>query len=78
LYDFSIGGGVLLGERLIFDDKRGPLIPLCWSLIMRAISDGRESSGLEYKQLLEKHGFKDVQVKYTQTNLMDAVFAFKP
>ncbi|XP_031573604.1 acetylserotonin O-methyltransferase-like [Actinia tenebrosa] len=72
------GGGVLLGERLIYDDRNGPMTPVYWSLIMRCISDGRESSGLDYKRLLEKHGFKDVQVKYTHSNLLDAVLAIKP
>jgi acetylserotonin N-methyltransferase len=72
------GGGILLGELLLFDDKSGPLTSQLRSLIMLTICDGRERSGLEYKQLLEKHGFKDVQVKFTQTNSLDAVLAIKP
>ncbi|XP_031554554.1 acetylserotonin O-methyltransferase-like [Actinia tenebrosa] len=72
------GGGVLIGEVLLYDDKLGPLYSQYMSLVMLLAFDGRERSGLEYKQLLEKHGFKDVQWKYTHTNSLDAVLAIKP
>ena len=75
IYNFSIenssiniplqflGGGLLICELILNEDKSGPVFPLLQSLNMLVATGGRERTASEYKQLLEKHGFVDVQVK---------------
>ena len=77
---FTSGGGILIGELLLNDDKSGPFFPITYDLTMLVIcgQGARERSGLEYKQLLEKHGFEQVQYKVTGSNSLDAVIAIKP
>ncbi|CAH3153928.1 unnamed protein product [Porites lobata] len=70
------GGGLLICERILNEDKRGPLPTLIYSLLMLVSTGGKERSAREYKHLLEKHGFIDVQAKrvyFTQ----DAIFCRK-
>ena len=80
IYTSSIGGAILIGELLLNDDKSGPLEVqyMTMSMLLWCGECARERSGLEYKQLLEKHGFKNIQMKNTGTNIMDAIIAFKP
>ena len=73
---FFSGGGLLICERILNEDKRGPLPSLIYSLLMLVSTGGKERSVPEYKHLLEKHGFIDVQAKrvyFTQ----DAIFCRK-
>ncbi|CAH3184860.1 unnamed protein product [Porites lobata] len=68
------GGGLLICERILNEDKRGPT--LIFSLLMLVSTGGKERSAPEFKHLLEKHGFIDVQAKrvyFTQ----DAIFCRK-
>jgi len=70
----------LIGELLLDNDKTGPFFSTTYDLLMLVIcdKDAKERSGLEYKELLEKHGFHQVQYKVTGSDSLDAVFAVKP
>ncbi|NWU96505.1 ASML protein, partial [Upupa epops] len=67
-------GSALLVAEIVLDEWRThPSRAVLQSLSM---TEGKQRSGSEYKQLLEKYGFTNVQVKITG-NLLDAVFCFK-
>ncbi|XP_068720759.1 acetylserotonin O-methyltransferase-like [Montipora capricornis] len=72
------GGGLLVVELTLDDDKTGPLKALLQSLLVLVIAKGKERSGKEYKELLGKHGFVDVQIKRLDSkSWMDAIFCRK-
>jgi len=74
----TIGGGLLIGERLLNEDKSGPKDALLLSLNMLVITEGKERTVTEYKQLLEKHGFVDFQAKQLESTLgLDAILCRK-
>ena len=64
-----VGGGLLICESILNEDKSGPLFPLLRSLHMLMQTGGKERTASEYKQPLEKHGFVDVQVKQVHPNM---------
>ena len=67
----TIGGGLLISERLLND-------ALLLSLNMLVITEGKERTVTEYKQLLEKHGFVDFQAKQLESTLgLDAILCRK-
>ncbi|XP_063161109.1 probable bifunctional dTTP/UTP pyrophosphatase/methyltransferase protein [Candoia aspera] len=67
-------GTALLIAEIILDEKRiNPVRAVFQSLSM---TEGKERSALEYKQLLEEHGFTDVQIK-TTGNLLDVILCSK-
>lgn len=70
------GGAVLVAEKLIAEDRSGPLSAHLQSLSMLIVTEGKERSLSEYIALLEEAGFVDVQGKRTGTYL-DAVLARK-
>ncbi|NWU96502.1 ASMT methyltransferase, partial [Upupa epops] len=70
------GGGVLLGESLLNEDKSGPLETQLHSLNMLVQTEGRERTAAEYRRLLEAAGFRELQVKRTG-KLYDAVLGRK-
>lgn len=70
------GGGLLIGEKLLTEDKTGPVPALMQSLNMLVCTEGRERSLGEYRALLEAAGFSDVQGRVTGAPL-DAVLAIK-
>ncbi len=70
------GGGILLAEKLIEEDRRGPLGAMMQSLNMLVCAEGRERSLSEYTELLHAAGFDQVQGKHIGLYL-DAVFAVK-
>ncbi|NXO04709.1 ASMT methyltransferase, partial [Rhinopomastus cyanomelas] len=70
------GGGVLLGESLLNEDKSGPLETQLHSLNMLVQTEGRERTAAEYSRLLEAAGFSGIQVKRTG-KLYDAVLGRK-
>lgn len=70
------GGGVLIAERLLLDDKAGPRSAQMQSLNMLVCTEGKERSLLEYEVLLHQAGFSDVQGCRTGSTL-DAVLAVK-
>ncbi len=71
------GGGLLIAERLLDEDKRGPVSAQLQSLNMLVITEGKERTLSEYKRLLEEAGFRDVQGKRTGSTL-DALLCRKP
>ncbi len=71
------GGGLLIAEKLLAEDKSGPVPALMQSLNMLVCTEGRERTLREYRALLEAAGFRDVQGRLTGAPL-DAVLALKP
>lgn len=70
------GGGLLIAERLLNDDKTGPLKGQLQSLNMLVCTEGKERNAAEYRALLLEAGFKDVQARETGS-VVDAVLAIK-
>jgi acetylserotonin N-methyltransferase len=71
------GGGLLVAEILLDDDKWGPVDGHMQSMNMLVCTEGRERSLAEYQALLEAAGFVRVQGRRTGAPL-DAVLARKP
>lgn len=71
------GGGILLAEKLLNEDKAGPMSAQLQSLNMLVCTEGRERTLGEYRALLEAAEFSSVEGKITGAPL-DAVFARKP
>jgi acetylserotonin O-methyltransferase len=69
-------GGLLISEKLLDEDKSGPLHVLMQSLNMLICTEGRERTLEEYTELLREAGFSGVAGKRTGTPL-DAIFATK-
>ncbi|KAM6140650.1 putative bifunctional dTTP/UTP pyrophosphatase/methyltransferase protein isoform 3-T3 [Pterocles gutturalis] len=67
------GSALLVAEIVLDEQKTHPPRAVLQSLSM---TEGKQRSGSEYKQLLEKYGFTDVQIKITG-NFLDAVLSFK-
>ncbi|KFO55818.1 N-acetylserotonin O-methyltransferase-like, partial [Corvus brachyrhynchos] len=67
------GNALLVAETVLDEQKTHPSVAVLQSLSM---TEGKQRSGSEYKQLLEKYGFTDVQIKITG-NLLDVVLCFK-
>ncbi|XP_060622865.2 acetylserotonin O-methyltransferase-like [Anolis sagrei] len=57
------GGGVLVVEQLLNEDRSGPLSASLYSLLMLVFLEGKERTASEYNALLHGAGFKDVQFK---------------
>lgn len=70
------GGGILLAEKLLQEDKTGPISAQLQSLNMLVCTEGKERSLSEYRELLRGAGFVDVQGVTTGCPL-DAIFARK-
>ena len=70
------GGGLLIAERLLNDDKTGPLKGQLQSLNMLVCTEGKERNAAEYRAVLLEAGFKDVQARETGS-VVDAVLAVK-
>jgi acetylserotonin N-methyltransferase len=70
------GGGLLIAERLLDEDRSGPLGAHMQSLNMLVCAEGRERTLSEYEALLKRAGFKKVRGERTGRYL-DAVFAEK-
>jgi acetylserotonin O-methyltransferase len=70
------GGSVLIAEKLLSEDKTGPVSANMQSLNMLACTEGRERNLSEYRELLTAAGFSDVRGRVTGTPL-DAVMATK-
>lgn len=70
------GGAVLIAEKLLDDDKRGPRWAHLQSLNMLAVTEGKERSIPEYAALLKQAGFIEVAGRRTSAPL-DAVLAVK-
>ena len=70
------GGGVLVLEALVDDDRSGPVYALMQDLNMLVCTDGRERTFAEYRALLEASGFTDLQSHRTGS-LLDAMLGIK-
>jgi acetylserotonin N-methyltransferase len=70
------GGGVLIAEKLLDDDKRGPRWAQMQSLNMLTCTEGKERTLAEYRALLQQVGFAEVDGRRTPAPL-DAVLAVK-
>jgi acetylserotonin N-methyltransferase len=70
------GGGLLIAEKLLTEDKTGPTPANMQSLNMLVCTEGRERTLGEYRALLEAAGFLQVQGRVTGAPL-DAVLAVK-
>ena len=71
------GGGILLAEKLLQEDKTGPTSAQLQSLNMLVCTEGKERSLGEYRRLLEEAGFVKVQGLMTGCPL-DAILGLKP
>jgi acetylserotonin N-methyltransferase len=77
IYDtLPVGGGLLIGEKVLHEDRSGPRWALMQSLNMLVCTEGKERSGAEYDRLLCEAGFSKVSIARTQVPL-DAVLAIK-
>ncbi|MGH9325973.1 MAG: class I SAM-dependent methyltransferase [Terriglobia bacterium] len=70
------GGALIIAERLLDEDKTGPLNALAQSLNMLVCVEGKERSLAEYTALLRDAGFTEVRGQKTGAPL-DAVLAIK-
>jgi acetylserotonin N-methyltransferase len=70
------GGALLIAEKLLDEDKSGPVAAQMQSLNMLVCTEGRERTLSEYDALLRDAGFTNVEGKRTGTPL-DAVLAVK-
>ncbi|XP_063300660.1 acetylserotonin O-methyltransferase-like [Pelobates fuscus] len=70
------GGGILIIEMLLNEDRTGPLIAHLNSILMLAITDGKERTLSAFKTLLETAGFKDIQLG-TNGKIMEVILARK-
>jgi acetylserotonin N-methyltransferase len=70
------GGAVLIAEKLLGEDKRGPRWAQMQNLNMLTCTEGKERTLAEYEALLRRAGFGEVWGSCTPAPL-DAVLAFK-
>jgi acetylserotonin N-methyltransferase len=77
IYDrLPSGGGLLIAEKLIDEDRGGPRWAQMQNLGMLIYTEGKERTLSEYKALLHQVGFSDVKGATTPAPL-DAVLALK-
>lgn len=70
------GGGLLVAEKLLDEDKTGPVPAHMQSLNMLVCTEGKERTVSEYRALLEAAGFTNIEGRRTGAPL-DAVLALK-
>lgn len=70
------GGALMIGEKIINDDRSGPRWALMQSLNMLVCTEGKERSAAEYHELLSEAGFASIQVARTELPL-DCILAVK-
>jgi acetylserotonin N-methyltransferase len=70
-------GALLIAEKLLFEDKSGPMGALSQSLSMLTCTEGKERTLGEYEAILNKIGFVDVRGCRLNSPL-DALLAVKP
>ena len=68
------GGGLLLAEKILDEDKSGPVHVQMQSLNMLVCTEGKERTLSEYRELLESAGFEDVRGVRTG-KAVDAILA---
>ena len=70
------GGGLLIAEKLLEEDRSGPVAAHMQSLNMLVCTEGRERTLGEYSALLRAAGFREISGRVTGAPL-DAVLALK-
>jgi acetylserotonin N-methyltransferase len=70
------GGALLIAEKLLDDNKSGPLPALMQSLNMLVCTEGKERTLAEYSALLREAGFTKIEGSVTRAPL-DAILAVK-
>lgn len=70
------GGALLIAEKLMHEDKSGPVPAHLQSLNMLVVTEGRERTLGEYTALLREAGFSSVEARHTGTPL-DVTLAIK-
>ena len=70
------GGGLLIAEKMLDDDKRGTRWAQMQNLNMLTCTEGKERTFSEYEALLKQVGFSQVSGRKTPAPL-DAVLAVK-
>jgi acetylserotonin N-methyltransferase len=70
------GGALLIAEKLLNDNKSGPVPALMQSLSMLICTEGKERTLAEYTVLLREAGFTKIEGKVTSAPL-DAILAVK-
>jgi len=77
VYDrLPAGGALLIAEKLLQEDRAGPVWAQMQSLNMLVCTEGKERTLKEYDALLKQAGFAEVQGRQTRSPL-DAVLALK-
>jgi acetylserotonin N-methyltransferase len=77
IYDaLPSGGALLIGEKIINEDRNGPRWAMMQSLNMLICTEGKERSASEYEALLREAGFKSFEVARTNVPL-DGILAIK-
>ena len=71
------GGGLLIAEKILWDDSTGPRWALLQSMNMLVCTEGRERTLTEYGAMLAKAGFTRVEAVRTAVPL-DCILAIKP
>ncbi|EHH25464.1 hypothetical protein EGK_21246 [Macaca mulatta] len=71
-----LGGGILVIESLLDEDRRGPLLTQLYSLNMLVQTEGQERTPTHYHMLLSSAGFRDFQFKKTGA-IYDAILVRK-
>ncbi|ADE14875.1 O-methyltransferase family 2 [Nitrosococcus halophilus Nc 4] len=57
------GGRIIIHEMLYNDEKTGSFAPAAYSMMMMGWTEGRQYSGLELSEMLQKSGFEEIQVQ---------------
>jgi acetylserotonin O-methyltransferase len=70
------GGALLIAEKLLHEDKTGPVDALLQSLNMLVCTEGKERTLSEYSSLLKEAGFASVEGRSTGCPV-DAILAVK-
>jgi acetylserotonin N-methyltransferase len=70
------GGGILIAEKMLVEDKSGPRWAQLQSLNMLTCTEGKERTLSEYAELLRQQGFHSIRGCRTSSPL-DAVLAIK-
>jgi acetylserotonin O-methyltransferase len=70
------GGALLIAEKLLDEDKLGPVAAQMQSLNMLVVTEGKERSLPEYEMLLKQVGFREIQGVKTGKPI-DLILAYK-
>jgi acetylserotonin N-methyltransferase len=75
--ELPAGGGLLIAEKLLYDDQSGPGWAHMQNLNMLTCTEGKERTLPQYEALLKQAGFASVAGRHTNDLALDAVLALK-